>query len=130
MTEGSALGFDVTDAVDSGIVEPLDEEVTAALLIMGVEDVAATLLATLAEAVVWKVDTWALEIGTASETFAAIGIGAIGKAAAGQRHEQSQGPEEAAEAAGAAAGITGELEAPRGILEPATLDAPDAAVST
>ena len=132
ITEGNIPDFDVAVAADSVVTRLVVEDAPAALLDWTdpLEYDAATLLAVLAEAIVWKVDICTLEGSAASEVFAAITDAAIWKAAAGHRHEQSHGSEEAPEAAGEATEAVDAPDVPGTALELETVDTGDAVVST
>ncbi|KAI4137600.1 MAG: hypothetical protein L6R39_007191 [Caloplaca ligustica] len=127
--EAQATG-DVPDAatIAGPVITGFDsDEVTATLLAAGVprEDGTAASFAALAEALVWSVDTCALDTGDACDGFAAIS----GNAPIGHRQEQSQGSNEAFEAGGTA-GTAADCDVPLVVLESGVTVATGAAVST
>lgn len=126
ITEGRTPSFDVATAANPVVLGLDVDEVTAALLPAGdlVEDNTAALLATLADVRVWKVDICTVDTEAAWVAFAAIG-----NAAEGHRHEQSQGSDATREGA-AAAFSTVDSDVPAVALELGVVDATDAVVST
>ncbi|KAL8932963.1 MAG: hypothetical protein Q9216_006588 [Gyalolechia sp. 2 TL-2023] len=122
--EGNTPGGDVAFAAALAEIGLVDEDAIAVLSAETdpLDDDTATLFATLAEAIVWKVDIWTLDAGAKSDVFATIGMVAASKAATGHRHEQSHGPDEAA-------GAAGKSDTPLVALELGSVDATDAVVS-
>ncbi|KAL8696485.1 MAG: hypothetical protein Q9224_002767, partial [Gallowayella concinna] len=81
--------------------DPIADDVASALLAerRPLEEDTTTLLARSAEAMVWNVDIWLVDVATTWVVLATIWYATIGNAAMGQRHEQSQGPDGVSEGA-------------------------------